>query len=346
MRSANIDVKAQSLEIVSELMGQAKLLYDISPLTKMTLLSYNKNMTCLIEDVRDGLYTILRIYRPDYHTKEEIDAEMQWLHALSKNQPPVVLPEPVCGIDGHIVQNLQFPSSLNPCYCVMFSFLRGKTFSMLDEKELVHYFVRLGEITAILHQNAFICGNAAWLCRPVWDFDTLLGSKAHFGLWNGVPLHSTSVAGISYNLNQIFNRTAKLIKSRLEHFGKSPARFGFINADMQLSHLLLYKNKIAVLDFDDCGTGWFLYDFATAVSFLEDKSYVTQLASAWLEGYRRQRNMTNEEKAEIPTFVIMRRLVLLCRLVNHFDYDVPAGYDSGFIDKTAAIAEKYLSMFS
>ena len=41
-----------------------------------------------------------------------------------------------------------------------------------------------------------------------------------------------------------------------------------------------------VIDFDDCGFSWFMYDFATTVSFFEDHPQVPDLKDAWVEGYR------------------------------------------------------------
>ena len=42
-----------------------------------------------------------------------------------------------------------------------------------------------------------------------------------------------------------------------------------------------------VIDFDDCGFGWFLYDFGAAVSFFEHDPRGPRADRAWVEGYRR-----------------------------------------------------------
>jgi Ser/Thr protein kinase RdoA (MazF antagonist) len=39
-----------------------------------------------------------------------------------------------------------------------------------------------------------------------------------------------------------------------------------------------------VIDFDDCGWGWLLYDFGTAVSFFEHDPRVPELTEAWVRG--------------------------------------------------------------
>ena len=46
-------------------------------------------------------------------------------------------------------------------------------------------------------------------------------------------------------------------------------RFGLVHADLRLANLLVEDEKVNVIDFDDCGYSWFMYDFGTAVSFID-----------------------------------------------------------------------------
>ena len=43
---------------------------------------------------------------------------------------------------------------------------------------------------------------------------------------------------------------------------------------------------LGVIDFDDCGFGWYMYDLAAAVSFIEHDPRVPELIDAWARGYR------------------------------------------------------------
>ncbi len=38
---------------------------------------------------------------------------------------------------------------------------------------------------------------------------------------------------------------------------------------MRLANLLIDGDRVTLIDFDDCGFGWFMYDFAAAISFFE-----------------------------------------------------------------------------
>ena len=38
---------------------------------------------------------------------------------------------------------------------------------------------------------------------------------------------------------------------------------------MRLANLLVDGRDVSVIDFDDCGFGWFMYDLGSSVSFIE-----------------------------------------------------------------------------
>jgi Ser/Thr protein kinase RdoA (MazF antagonist) len=328
-------------ETAREAALQARLLYDISPLSTITLLSFETSAEYLIEDKRNGLFTVLRISRPDFYTCDELEAEIRWIKELEKHNPPFVLPQPICGIDGRIVQKIALPTG-GICFCSMFAYLHGRTLDEHDDTELVSDFKKLGEITALMHQNALQWNGSETLSRPILDTGALLGSQSRYGPIGSGILASDEPASLTSEQLLLFDKVSSTIKRRLFRFGKSGARFGLIHSDLSLSNIICYKNRFAVTRFNHCGFGWFLYDFASSVSFLEDRSLLPKLTSAWLEGYRRQRNISNEESAEIPTFIMLRRLELLSRLVNRWDTTLPKGYTDDFIEKTATLATNYL----
>ena len=99
-----------------------------------------------------------------------------------------------------------------------------------------------------------------------------------------------------------------------------------------------------VIDFDDCGFTWFMYDFATTVSFMEDHPRVPELRDAWLEGYRSVAPLDPADEAELDTFVMLRRLLLVAWIGSHHTFATEAAeLGAGFTAGTCALAERYLS---
>ena len=100
-----------------------------------------------------------------------------------------------------------------------------------------------------------------------------------------------------------------------------------------------------VIDFDDCGWGWWLYDFGAAVSFFEHDPRVPELLQAWLRGYRTVLPVPATDEAEIPTFVLMRRLLLLAWIGSHAGTDLARSMGASYTTASCDLAEGYLARF-
>jgi len=111
-----------------------------------------------------------------------------------------------------------------------------------------------------------------------------------------------------------------------------------------LANLLVDGDRINVIDFDDCGFSWFMYDFGAAVSFLEHDPRLQEWQDAWLRGYRREEPIPADDADMIPTFVMLRRLLLVAWIGSHHEFATEAAeLGAGFTAGTCALAERYLS---
>jgi Ser/Thr protein kinase RdoA (MazF antagonist) len=143
---------------------------------------------------------------------------------------------------------------------------------------------------------------------------------------------------------RLLDRLDATIARRLQAYGHSPDRFGLVHADIRLANLLVDGEHVRVIDFDDCGFSWFMYDFATAVSFIEDHPRVPELRAAWLEGYRSTAPLDDADAAELETFVMLRRLLLVAWIGSHHTFATEAAeLGAGFTAGTCTLAERYLS---
>ena len=115
---------------------------------------------------------------------------------------------------------------------------------------------------------------------------------------------------------------------------------------MRLANLLIDGAETRVIDFDDCGFGWFLYDFAAAISFIETDPRIPDLKQAWLKGYRSIRPLSSDEEDEIDTFIMLRRMALLAWIGSHIEAPEPKALAPHFAEGTAAFGERYLTRFS
>ena len=112
-------------------------------------------------------------------------------------------------------------------------------------------------------------------------------------------------------------KAERKVIDRLTRYGTGPGRFGLIHADLRMSNLMVQDGRITVIDFDDCGWSWFMADLAAVISFIEDTLRAQTILDEWLEGYRTVCPVAPADLAEIPTFVMLRRLMLTAWIGTH-----------------------------
>jgi Ser/Thr protein kinase RdoA (MazF antagonist) len=206
-------------------------------------------------------------------------------------------------------------------------------------QNLLRPFEILGEQTARMHKHSRHWQRPEYFTRLTWDFETSLGDeKPHWGRWrDGI--------GVDAESQKLFARTVDVIRRRLQTYGKSTERFGLIHGDLRLANLLIDGSEVKVIDFDDCGFGWHMYDAATPVSFYEHEPQVPELIDAWKVGYRKVARLAKEDEDEIPTFVMLRRLLLVAWIGSRPETDLAKSMGRPYTEGTMGLCESYLLKF-
>lgn len=320
------------LERLGLLANESLDLWDLPAGATARLINVSENATFVVE--APGNYkSVLRIHRENYHTRNAISCEHAWSKALNE-EGGVRTPGILAGRDGSTIQTSRVEGL--PCqrHMVMFEFVEGHE---PDERaDLVAPFEELGEIAARTHNHSVSWRRSANFERLVWDLDTVFGPKATWGDWRDAP-------GVTDEIRAVLEQLQPVVVQRLVSFGKAPQRFGLIHADMRLANLIISNGATRLIDFDDCGLGWFMYDFAAGISFMEDHPQVPALKDAWVRGYRKARQLSDEDVAEIGTFIMMRRLALLAWIGSHIEVDTAKELAPAFAPVTAELAEEFLA---
>ena len=273
--------------------------------------------------------SILRLHRANYHTRRAIECELAWSAALTR-EGGVSTPQFFAGCNGDAIQTVYADELGGERHMVMFAFLDGSEPD--PSQDLVKPFEQLGRIAAKTHNHSVRWRGPSPFVRPSWVEETVFGERATWGDWRAAP-------HIDWEVRAILERLETTVTDRLEAFGKPPERFGLIHADMRLTNLLINKGETRLIDFDDCGFGWFLYDFAASVSFMEEHPQVPALKQAWIQGYRSERQLSAADEREIETFVMFRRMALLAWLGSHGEVAKVQELAPTFAEGTAKLAE-------
>jgi Ser/Thr protein kinase RdoA (MazF antagonist) len=303
-----------------------------------TLCNVSENHTYRVDDPATGSRFALRVHRPGYHSVGEIDSELTWLDALRAEgvvETPSVLP----AADGARVVSVTTPA-LGARNVVLFEWLSGTQPDLDDGNAAATQFEILGAISARMHRHARHWRAPAGFSRPRWDYEHTLGPRGHWGAWQ-------DGLGIGPQERSQLERLDATIAARLREYGRDEARFGLVHADIRLANLLIDGEHVRVIDFDDCGFSWYMYDFATTVSFMEDHPRVPELRDAWVRGYRSVAELDSVTEAELETFVMLRRLLLVAWIGSHHTFATEAAeLGARFTTGTCALAEDYLSTHS
>jgi Ser/Thr protein kinase RdoA (MazF antagonist) len=311
--------------------------WNLPPTTRVSLLSVSENATYLLRppadrDASAGRDLILRVHRVGYSSAEEIRSELAWMAAL-RGEALIDTAVPVAGVDGELVQWLASPTGAAQRVAVAFERLPGRE---PESRDAVQWFERLAELTARMHVHARTWSLPAGFVRKRWDFDAMVGSDGFWGPWRaGLGLEPRGAA--------IVARALEGIRSRLESYGQGPDVFGLVHADLRPANLLLDGTRLRIIDFDDCGFSWYLYDFATSVSFIEHEPIVPELLAAWAAGYRKVIPLSAEALALIPCFVVLRRVLLTAWLASHAEVPFTHGSRASYTAGTVALAEALLA---
>jgi Ser/Thr protein kinase RdoA (MazF antagonist) len=319
------------LDRVTRCARRALPAYGCHPGAAVSLLNVSENATYLIEDPDAGR-SVLRVHRLGYHTEAEIASELAWMDAL-RAEAGIRTPRVLAAADGRRVVTVADDASGELRSCVRFEYLPGAE----PADDSAEHFAELGEITARMHRHAREWARPPGFTRFDWGYDAAFGSLARWGRWqDGI--------GVGPAERDVLGRLDATLKARLAAFGTGPGRYGLIHADTRLANLLVDDGgRVSVIDFDDCGFSWYLYDAGTSVSFFEHEPQVPALIDGWLTGYRRIGDLPAADEAEIWTFIMFRRLLLVAWIGSHKAVDIAQQLGAGYTAGSCDLAERYLS---
>lgn len=295
---------------------------------RATLINLSENHTFRI-DSADGGRHILRLHRPFYHQRAAIESELDWVAAL-RESGGLPVPRPIAGADGELVQDVE-AEGISRRFAVLFAYENGE--EPHEKDDLLPLFEILGAYSARNHLQSASYAPPRPIVRPVWD-EHVLDSDGIWGDWRLAP-------GADAERESLERLSARL-QADLAAYGKGRERFGLIHADMRLANLLVDGEQVTLIDFDDCGFGWFAYDFAAAVSFIDDQAVLPGLKAAWLKGYLPLRPLAEDDIRAMETLVLLRRMLLLAWTGTHAETDL-ARSQAHLAALTARLGEAYMA---
>ncbi|HKS50190.1 MAG TPA: phosphotransferase [Amycolatopsis sp.] len=296
-------------DVAKRVVARALGRYGVAGDPALTFVKYRENYVFRLDE-EAGSYAV-RLHRHGYRSDAEILEELALVSALDAagvavpRIRPTTEGELFCLVadddaDVHQVDMLEWIPDAVPLGDVGEAFLGEAAVDPVT-------FHALGVLIAGLHTTAATLKRDRPHARPSWDADGLVGEGAIWGdprraFHDGTPGHET------------VDRAISLLRAELEAYGTAPDRYGPIHADFTPENVLADDGgRLSVIDFDDSGDGYYLFDLATAAFFYLPHPRIDDVVSALMAGYQSVRPLT-------PDDLVIWRPLLLARGLTYLGW--------------------------
>lgn len=288
----------ENADFIEEIRGS--LIADGIDCGRVELLRYSVNKNYKIVCSERSLF--LRVYRPGKESREQIQAEHEFLDYLKKNGLGVAAPLTLT--NGRSLGEFQSP--LGTTYFALFDFLDGA-----PPADLSGFCLKWGRSLGRLHG----------LSR---DFGGIR-KKHERRLWS----EASWVVNSERLLKEVTpkEKISSLLNERdgvLDYLNSLPAsvnEFGVVHYDFHQGNILVANDNIQILDFDDCCRSWFVWDFALPMHRLGGHMSTrgAEQKAKFVQGYQEEIDLSSEWESSIRIFERIRHLFMVCWLAERRD---------------------------
>lgn len=219
----------------------------------------------------------LRLHRRGYQDAEAISSELWWCAELATLGLPI--PRPITSQQGRALENLASGRRASVVAWLDGVALgaAGQPFAEPIGVQIDRHF-RLGQLLRRVHEASEGLVLPVGFTRPRWDVDGLVGEAPFWGrFWD----HPAALPEQSSVL--IAARDA--LRAELPRHAAAGGKSGLIHADVLRENVLVSDAGLSLIDFDDSGSGFFLYDLGTVLSQNQYEPARDALRDALMAGY-------------------------------------------------------------
>jgi len=304
----------------------------------LELIKYRENAVYRVL-TDDNRQFALRIHRPGYHTDAALRSELQWMFALAKDgiEVPEIIPTP----DGQLFVKASAEGDPQPRQVDLFAWVEGQELGSVEnglgnDPQAIHQIYHtIGQKAAQLHNHACRWSLPTDFQRHAWDLEGLVGEQPFWGrFW--------ALEALTDQQRELINDARETIRAELEAYDQTADNYSLIHADFVPENLLVDGEHVRLLDFDDAGFGWHLFELATALYFIQDEPHYEVAKAALIAGYREFRPLPDSELQYLPLFLAARAFTYLGWVQSRWETETAKALTPMLVQLACETAERYL----
>jgi len=272
----------------------------------VTHVLYVNNATFRVQS-SDGSAYALRLHRPGHKPAAWIESELRWLRALHRDTG-LRAPLPVATADGALLTGIAVEGVDAPLACALFAWIDGA--SPTWEHIRLDQIGAAGAYLAHLHDFSSRFVPPPAFARPRLDWEGLFGEDSPYNPGEGAAIFTAQQRAV-------FAQVEARVGAVMDTLGQSPETFGLIHADFIVKNFLFAGDDLCVIDFDDCGWGYYLYDLAPLLTQMKGEPRYADIYQAYWDGYTRVRPLPPTHQAHLETFIAARHLASCRWIAGH-----------------------------
>ena len=246
---------------------------------------------------------LLRIHRANYLSANAVKSELRWLEALSNEG--FAVPKPVKNKQQQLVTVLQASGIPEPRVCTVTKWVHGAENQSVSLKAI-------GQMMAKLHNHSTSWQPPENFERPRWDWNGLFGEGAGYSINQGAKIWQLT----PQPYRDLFTKVGDRFKLLTDILGEDRTQFGLIHADLCSGNLLSADGQVRVIDFADCGYGYWVHDLAMFMSYFARNTQAPTYLKSLLQGYGEIRPVPVKQLQYIDTFIAAQQVTLALWRVN------------------------------
>lgn len=281
-----------------------------------------------------GRKYVLRIHPAKWLQQSQVEAEMQWLYAMSL-EGCLPVPLPINRLDnlGFTVVISGDEVSEARC-CTLCRWISG---DILSEHLTFEQMRQAGELLARIHEygHTYTVASPQLFDRPRLDCDGIFGE-------GGIYDPGICISKLSEEHMAVVKPVLSKVRDAMDALSSCSDSYGPIHGDFYYKNLLTFEGSISAIDFDMSGWGYYCFDLAIphwpSAIWRQGREYL----DAMLLGYRAIRPFPSAQERHLPAMLAAKRLMdIYCVLARWDDPEMRAASKES-VDWACSILYKWL----